>query len=48
MAIDKALTRAPVGIEQMAQEMEDAPEIEVEIVDPEAVNVSVDGEEIPQ
>ena len=46
MAIDKALTRAPVGIEQMAQEMGDAPEIEVEIVDPEAVNVSVDGEEI--
>ena len=41
--IDKALYGAPVGIEEMAQE--EAP-IEIEIVDPEEVNIGVDGLEM--
>ena len=45
MAFDKALTRAPVGILEEAEMME-GPELEIEVVDPEAVSVSLDGEEI--
>ena len=42
MAIDKALNRAPLGLggEMMVQE---GPEIEIEIEDPEAVRIGVDG-----
>ncbi len=41
--IDKALYSAPTGIEELAQE--EAP-IEIEIVDPEEVNIGIDGMEI--
>jgi len=42
MAIDKALNQAPIGLdeEMMVQE---GPEIEIEIEDPEAVRIGVDG-----
>lgn len=42
MAIDKALTQAPQGLEALAE----APEIEIEVVDPEEVNIAIDGMEI--
>ena len=41
--IDKALYSAPAGIEELAQA---EPEIEIEIVDPEEVNIGIDGLEI--
>ena len=41
--IDKALYGAPVGLEEMAQA---EPELEIEIVDPEEVNIGIDGLEI--
>ena len=40
---DKALYAAPAGLEELAQA---EPEIEIEIVDPEEVNIGVDGMEI--
>ena len=40
MAIDKGLYAAPMGIEEMAQDM---PELEIEIEDPESVTVGMDG-----
>jgi hypothetical protein len=43
MAIDKALYQAPVGIED---EADDGEELEIEIVDPEEVNIGIDGLEI--
>ena len=43
MAIDKALYQAPMGIDALAQEEEP---IEIEIVDPEAVKIGIDGMEI--
>lgn len=43
MAIDKALTQMPVGIEEMAQQMMGEPDIEIEIEDPESVKVDLDG-----
>jgi hypothetical protein len=45
MAIAKGLYQAPMGIEEEASEME-GPELEIEIVDPEEVNISIDGEEL--
>ena len=39
MAFDKALTQAPMGIEQMAQQMGGEPDIEIEIEDPEEVKI---------
>ena len=45
MAIEKGLYQAPLGLEEEAQEL-DTPEIEIEIEDPEAVRIGVDGEEI--
>ena len=42
MAIDKSLYAAPVGLEQMAT----APDIEVEIENPDEVNIGIDGLEI--
>ena len=41
--IDKALYGAPVGIEELAQEQEP---IEIEVVNPEEVNIGIDGLEI--
>jgi hypothetical protein len=46
MAVDKALTQMPVGIEEMAQQMMGEPEIEIEIEDPESVSIRADGLEI--
>ena len=40
--IDRALYAAPVGLEEMG----DAPEIEIEIEDPESVKIGIDGMEI--
>ena len=45
MAIEKGLYAAPQGIEELAAQ-QDVPEIEIEIEDPEAVHVGIDGEEI--
>ena len=42
MAIDKALYQAPMGIEEAAA-MEEPLDIEIEIEDPEAVELSIDG-----
>lgn len=42
MAIDKALYSAPQGLEALSEE----PAIEIEIVDPEEVNIGMDGVEI--
>jgi hypothetical protein len=43
MAIDKSLYKAPQGLEDL---MEDVPEIEIEIEDPESVSIGIDGLEI--
>ena len=45
MAIDKGLYQAPLGIADEAALME-GPELEIEVVDPEAVRVGIDGETI--
>jgi hypothetical protein len=45
MAVEKSLYQAPVGIEELAEELPEA-EIEIEIVDPEAVSIEMDGMEI--
>jgi hypothetical protein len=42
MAIDKALYQAPMGIDEAAA-LEDPMEIEIEIEDPESVQLSIDG-----
>jgi len=42
MSMEKSLYQAPQGI----QSLEDAPDIEIEIEDPEAVHISMDGMEI--
>jgi hypothetical protein len=42
MAIDKALYQAPMGIDEAA-EMEEPLELEIEIEDPESVQLSIDG-----
>jgi hypothetical protein len=42
MAIDKALYQAPMGIEEAAA-MEEPMEVEIEIEDPESVQLSIDG-----
>lgn len=44
MSIDKGLYQLPQGIEQL--EDEDAPELEIEIEDPESVTIGIDGEPI--
>jgi hypothetical protein len=43
MAIDKSLYEAPVGIADLAEQ---EPDIEIEIEDPEAVRIGIDGMEI--
>ena len=42
MSIEKSLYQAPAGLDALDQE----PDIEIEVEDPEALSVSVDGEEI--
>jgi hypothetical protein len=44
MAIDKALGQAPLGLN--LEEMEDEPALEIEIEDPEAVRIGIDGKPI--
>lgn len=45
MAIDKSLSQAPMGIDQLdPTEMGDEPAMEITIEDPEAVEIGVDGE----
>ena len=46
MAVDKGLYQAPIGIEEEIEEVMGEPDLEIEIEDPEAVRVSIDGEEI--
>ena len=46
MAIDKALNRAPLGLDSLVPNMMDEPAIEIEIDDPEAVRIGIDGMEI--
>ena len=46
MAVDKGLYQAPIGIEEEIEEVMGEPDLEIEIEDPEAVRLSVDGEEI--
>jgi hypothetical protein len=45
MAIDKALSQAPMGLGAMPI-LEEGPEIEIEIEDPEAVEIGIDGQPI--
>ena len=45
MAVEKSLYQAPVGIEELAEELPEE-EIEIEIVDPEAVSISMGDMEI--
>ena len=44
MAIEKALNQAPLGLS--SEMMEEGPDIEIEIEDPESVNIRMDGLEI--
>jgi hypothetical protein len=46
MDIDKSLNQAPLGMSPMMTEMDDGPDIEIEIEDPESVNIGIDGMEI--
>jgi len=46
MDIDKSLYQAPVGLEALDDGLDDAPEIEIEIEDPESVVIGLDGEPI--
>jgi hypothetical protein len=45
MDIDKSLNQAPLGMSPM-MEMDEGPDIEIEIEDPENVNIGIDGMEI--
>jgi len=42
MAIDKSLSQAPLGLGALPM-MEEGPEIEIEIEDPESVEIGIDG-----
>ena len=44
MAIEKGLYAAPLGIQDMG--LENEPDIEIEIEDPESVEINIDGLEI--
>ncbi len=46
MAVEKGLYQAPLGIEEEVEDMMGEPDLEIEVEDPEAVRVSVDGEPI--
>ena len=43
MAVEKALYEAPVGLEN---QMSEAADLEIEIVDPESVTIGIGGEEL--
>ena len=45
MAIDKALNQAPLGLAAIDPEQE-GPDLEIEIEDPESVNIKTGGMEI--
>jgi hypothetical protein len=46
MAIDKSLSQAPQGLDQLDPLMQQGPGLEIEIEDPESVTIGVDGEPI--
>lgn len=46
MDIDKSLNQAPLGMSPMMSEMDEGPDIEIEIEDPESVRIGMDGLEI--
>ena len=46
MAIEKSLYAAPQGLEEIAAMNQAAPDIEIEIEDPEAVRIGIDGMQI--
>ena len=46
MDIDKSLNQAPLGMSPMMTEMDEGPDIEIEIEDPESVTIDMDGMEI--
>ena len=46
MDIDKSLNQAPLGMSPTMSEMDEGPDIEIEIEDPESVNIDIDGMEI--
>ena len=46
MAIEKSLYAAPQGIDSMLAQQGDQPDIQIEIEDPESVNMNIDGMEI--
>jgi hypothetical protein len=46
MDIDKSLNQAPLGMSPTMSEMDTGPDIEIEIEDPESVNIDIDGMEI--
>jgi hypothetical protein len=46
MAIDKALYQAPEGIEALDQMNQEMPDIEIEVEDPESLDISIGGEEV--
>jgi hypothetical protein len=46
MDIDKSLNQAPLGMSPTMSEMDEGPDIEIEIEDPESVSIGMDGLEI--
>ena len=47
MAIDKSLSQAPLGLDQLDPEMMgDEPALEISIEDPESVEIGIDGQPI--
>ena len=46
MDIDKSLNQAPLGMSPMMTEMDEGPDIEIEIEDPESVEIDIGGMEI--
>jgi hypothetical protein len=46
MDIDKSLNQAPLGMSPMNTEIDEGPDLEIEIEDPESVSIGIDGMEI--
>jgi hypothetical protein len=46
MAIEKALTQMPLGVAEEAELMAGEPDLEIEVIDPEAVKIEMDGLEL--
>jgi hypothetical protein len=46
MNVDKSMYQAPLGLAALGDEMNEGPEIEIEIEDPESVTIGLDGEPI--